>query len=365
MFQGTRWKPLVPLLLFFGIYTLLFILWVKTFFYTLPFLLGFLIALAIQPIIRFFQKRLRFPRGGATLLSTILALLLLCGALTLLGILAVREITAFLTRASETGFAEFSQPVTDFLNQTSDMLGQLDLEFLDLHKEEILEALQNSMDLVTACMGAVLGLLTSVPTVVTLVIVTVCAAFFFARDMRSFLSWGRGFLSESGAFHVKSAVRNSGGTGRKYLLSYFFLYFLTFCETYVIMAVLGVPYPLTIGALTAVADVLPILGPGIILAPVALYQVLIGEYAKALGIAIGWLAITCIRQVMEPKLVASTVKIHPLATLAAVYFSLVGKNIWILFYVLGLCSLYAAFRETGALPSLVETKETQDTKTTV
>lgn len=134
------------------------------------------------------------------------------------------------------------------------------------------------------------------------------------------------------------------------------------------MAVLGVPYPLIIGIVTAVADVLPILGPGIVLAPVAIYQLLIGHYAKAAGIAIGWLIITCIRQVIEPKLVASTVKIHPLATLAAIYFSLVGRSIWILFYVLGLCTLYAAFLETGALPPLVEKhhglQENSQTKTT-
>ena len=64
--------------------------------------------------------------------------------------------------------------------------------------------------------------------------------------------------------------------------------------------------------------------------------------------------IVCIRQVVEPRLVSSTVKIHPLASLAAIYFSLVARNLWVLFYVLGLCSLYAAFRETGALPPLSE-----------
>ena len=47
-------------------------------------------------------------------------------------------------------------------------------------------------------------------------------------------------------------------------------------------------------------------------------------------------------------------KIHPLATLAAVYFSLVAQSFWVLFYVLGLCALYGAFRETGALPALGE-----------
>ena len=152
-------------------------------------------------------------------------------------------------------------------------------------------------------------------------------------------------------------MKNSGGTGRKYILSYLFLYFLTFCQTCVTMAVLGVPYPLLIGFLTAVADVLPVLGPVFVLAPVAVYQLLIGQYARALGIAIGWLVITFIRQVVEPKLVASSVKIHPLATLAAVYFSLVAQSFWVLFYVLGLCALYGAFRETGALPALGEQAE--------
>ena len=79
---------------------------------------------------------------------------------------------------------------------------------------------------------------------VTLVIVTVCAAFFFTRDMKGFLSWGRGFFSDGAARHVSAAVKNSGrGQDGNMCSPYLFLYFLTFCETCVIMAVLGVPYP--------------------------------------------------------------------------------------------------------------------------
>ena len=182
MFSLKSWKRLAPLLLFFLGYSLLFFLWVKTFLYTLPFLAGFLIALAVQPVIGFLQKRLKLPHGPATLAATILALVVLCGGLALLGVLAVREITAFLTRAAQNGFAEFSQPVTDFLNRAGEFLSQFDLDFLELHSQEILEALQNSMDLVVTCMGAALRLLTSLPTIVTLVIVAVCAAFFFAAS---------------------------------------------------------------------------------------------------------------------------------------------------------------------------------------
>ena len=106
-----------------------------------------------------------------------------------------------------------------------------------------------------------------------------------------------------------------------------FLYFLTFCQTFVILAVLGIPYPLILAVATAIADVLPILGPGLVLAPVAIYQLLTGHYARTLGVVIGWLVITCIRQVVEPKLVSSTVKVHPLATLAAALLTYSLRNI--------------------------------------
>ena len=74
--------------------------------------------------------------------------------------------------------------MADFLEQAEGFLGQLDLSFLERHRQELLDALQNSMELVTACARAALDLVTSLPTVVTLVIVTVCAAFFFTRDMK-------------------------------------------------------------------------------------------------------------------------------------------------------------------------------------
>ena len=58
MFQKSEIKRILPLLLFFLCYTLLFIIWVKTFFYTLPFLLGLILAILIQPFIGFLEKKL-------------------------------------------------------------------------------------------------------------------------------------------------------------------------------------------------------------------------------------------------------------------------------------------------------------------
>ncbi len=360
MFQVQEIKRLCPLLFFWAGYTVLFLLWVKTFFYTLPFLLGFLIASALQPVIVFFDKNLKWKHNVSTAATTVLALAVLFAGLTFLTIFAAREITAFIVRASEDGFSEFSQPVSDFLNRIGAYLQRFDLSFLEQNKQEIMDLLKSSMDLIVKFLGTVLGIITSLPTVVTMLIVVVFSVFFISRDMGKLRAWCKSVLSRGAVSHVKSAAEHSGGVGRKYLLSYLFLYFITFCETFVIMTILNVPYPLTIGLITAVADVLPVLGPGFVFLPLVVYQLLIGKYATALGMLIGWGILTLIRQILEPKLISSSIKVHPLVMLAAIYFSLVGKSFWILFYVMGLFTLCSVFQKTGALPTLAGSEKEQE-----
>lgn len=183
--------------------------------------------------------------------------------------------------------------------------------------------------------------------------------------MEKLRAWVKNFLTSGAIFHMKSVAENSEDMGRKYLISYLFLYFLTFCESTIVLTVLELSYPLTTALITAFADILPVLGPGLIFVSIAIYQLLIGEYTKAIGIAIGWGIISLIRQVIEPQLVSSTVKIHPLVMLAAIYFSLVGKSIWLLIYTVGFFTLYSSFRKTGALPSLTNEKNTETQKSSV
>ncbi len=360
MFQKQELKRLFPLFVFWAVYSAVFFLWVKTFFYTLPFLLGFLVATAVQPAIAFLDKKLHWNHTLSSAVVTFGALALLFALLVFIGIFAVREISDFILRASRNGFAEFSQPVSEFLNRIGQYLQDFDMGFLERNREEIMDLMKNSMELVTGFLGAVLGFLTSLPTVVFMLVAVVFASFFISRDMDKLRKLLKGILSGSAVFHVKNAAKNSGGMGRKYLFSYLFLYFITFCETYIILRILDLPYPLVTSLITAVADVLPVLGPGFVFLPVSVYQLLIGRYSRALGLLIGWGVISLVRQIVEPQLVSSTVKIHPLAMLAAIYFSLVGKSIWILLYVAGFFVLYAAFRETGALPALTKNAEEKE-----
>lgn len=352
MFQWSAWKRLIPLGVFFSGYTLLFLLWRFTFFYSLPFLLGLLFAMALQPVIRFVEKKLSFSHSAASGVVTVLALLLLFAALILLGCYAVGEITRFLLRAAQGGFPEFSPPVRAFLGRISDFFKNLDGDFWARNQEQLTELLKSSADLILAAMSKLLGLLTSLPTLVTMLLVTAFAAFFIARDFDRLCGWAKALLSRKGLSLISAAAKSSTGTGRRYVLSYVLIYFISFCEAFVILYILGLPYPLLTAAITCVADVLPVLGPGIVFTPLAVYQLLTGEYGRGLGLLIGWLIMTCVRQVIEPKLVASTIRIHPLAMLAAVYFSLAAGSLWVLLYTAGLFMLYSVLRKAEILPAV-------------
>lgn len=95
------------------------------------------------------------------------------------------------------------------------------------------------------------------------------------------------------------------------------------------------------------------LGPGFVLGPIAVWQALCGSYGRAAGVLVGWAVMGCVRQVIEPKLVASTAKLHPLTMLAAVYFSLAAGSLWVLVYTAGLFMLYSLLRNAGILPRLI------------
>lgn len=360
MFHTQELKRLAPLGIYYVVYSLIFLLWKATFLYTLPFLLGLLIAAVLQPIIQWSESKLRLTRSSAAGIVTVTALLLLLTALILVTVFGVRELAGFLGKAANDGFPEFSPPVQRFFRWAGSFFRQIDGQFLERNREQLIEFLKNSADLALAALNGVLGVLASLPTLLTMALVTGFSAFFIARDFDRLRGWVMEFINAESATQLKSAAARSSGTGKKYLLSYVLIYFISFCEAFIILSVLHISYPLTTAVITCFADVLPVLGPGFVLVPVAVWQALTGSYGRATGVLVGWMVMGCVRQVIEPKLVASTAKLHPLTMLAAVYFSLAAGSLWVLIYTAGFFMLYSVMRNAGILPALIQNADKAD-----
>jgi predicted PurR-regulated permease PerM len=155
---------------------------------------------------------------------------------------------------------------------------------------------------------------------------------------------------------MRSASQHGINMSGKYICSYLLIYFITFVETLIVFFALGVPYPLVLSIITGIADVIPVLGPGTIYIPLAIIYLFTGNFFKAGTLLACWLLITAIRQIIEPRIISSSIDIHPLTILAAIYFALIAKNIWILLYFSVLLILYKIFTKIEVLPTLFERK---------
>ncbi len=346
---------LKPLFVFFAAFTALFFLFALTLKYTFPFLAGFLLALLAQPVIRWLREKLRLPGALASALATLAVYAALFGLLFLIGYWLVSEISnlvAYLSALSQENLGDLTAPLDRLLDQLGSFLKNVDSDFIRQNQEKLLGIAQSGLSIASRALSAAVGLLTSLPTVMTMFIVMILSTYFFSKDMASIRRRFRGMFSGETAGSLRSYSRQGLSMSGRYVRSYLLIYFITFLETLAVFAALGVPFPLVLSIVTGIADILPVLGPGTIYIPMSAIYLLKGDYFRAGALAVCWLIISAIRQIIEPKIVSSSISIHPLAMLAALYFALIAKNFWVLIYFSALLICYRILTQAGALPTL-------------
>ena len=78
-------------------------------------------------------------------------------------------------------------------------------------------------------------------------------------------------------------------------------------------------YIFAIALVTAVVDIMPVLGTGTILIPWAVISFCTGKFGLGVGLLVLYAIIGVIRQIVEPKLVSAQLGLPPYLTLAAMY----------------------------------------------
>lgn len=96
----------------------------------------------------------------------------------------------------------------------------------------------------------------------------------------------------------------------------------------VVLLVAGVENGLLFGLLAGVLDALPFIGTGIVLIPLAIWNLFCGYYTKALVCVILYAACAILREFLEPKLIGEKVGVYPIAILVSVYAGLQLFGLW-------------------------------------
>ena len=108
----------------------------------------------------------------------------------------------------------------------------------------------------------------------------------------------------------------------QYLRAYCVLFAITLGELVIGFLILRVRYVLLIALLVALLDFLPIFGVGTVLIPWAIISLIAGNTALGVGLAVLYVVITVIRQIIEPRVVGKSLGLHPILMLISLYAGL-------------------------------------------
>lgn len=290
--------------------------------YLLPFVIGSVIAFAVQKPSRYLSGKIRLSKG------------LLAAVLSVLVYLAVGVIFVFLGYR----FAVFLIGLTDFLPSLFDKIGtvfeqiqnkysalfsglpeRLNLDFNLLIEDTLKKLLETVVGFVSDLMSSVAK---KAPTFFVSSIVTLVATCLIAKDFEHLLRFVKTLLGEQRTkitLKIKDIII---GSVFKLGKGYFILTLITFFQLYIGFLILKIDYALSLAVIIAFVDLLPVIGTGTVLVPWSIGAVLLGNLSLGIGVGVLFVIIVIVRNFCEPKIIGMQIGISSLFTLIAMFLGL-------------------------------------------
>ena len=292
----------------------------------LPFLLGLLVALAAEPLVGFFCRRL--PRGAASALGVSLTLLALLSLLILLTAVLLRQLTGLADRVPElVGTMRGTLSAVQTSLQTLTHKAPKELQpMLRRTTESLLSSggtlLDTLVQQLPAAATAVLGYLTDS----FLAVGTGClAAFMFSARLPQLQQKLHCFLDRPPLKNWLPRLQAIRHALWGWLKAQGALCGICFCILLVGFWLLGIRNALLWAAVIALVDAVPLLGTGTVLIPWALVRLLQGDAMFALGLLAIYAAAFLSRSALEPRFLGKQLGLDPLLTLVSLY---AGYRFW-------------------------------------
>ena len=312
------------------LYTAVFILAVQFIFHILPILLGGLLGWITAPLCRLLEKRLHLSHKRAALCTAVAVYTVSLVLLALLFTRLIRESAAFFALAPA---------VRSFLERTWQELPQ----WISAAQKNFSGNMGAAMPALQGTVKAIL-LLPAVFLTLTLIPVFAYLTLLYRENLLSLL---KKLIGEKCVENLQKSAKSESSVG--FVSAYALIYTITFAESFVMLHLLRMEYPLMTAAVVTVSDIFPVFGPGTVLLPLAVYRLLCGSAAQALGLFIGWIILSAIRQIIEPKLLAKMTRTPPAVMLFAVYCSLISRNFWLIPYTGTFFMLIGMLKKAGIL----------------
>lgn len=197
------------------------------------------------------------------------------------------------------------------------------VEVVDRLSQELFSYLQKAISSISvAAVKLASSIITTLPSVILSVILMVVSTFFIVLDFEHIVSYVLGVMPKKIRATFTETVSTGIDSVQKILGSYMLIMCMSFCELSVGLLLLNIPYAVGIALLISIIDIMPVLGTGLVLIPWAIIAAILRMYPTAIGIAMLYIIMLVVRNIVEPKLVGKQMGLHPVATLICMFLGL-------------------------------------------
>jgi len=318
------WVVLAALSLLAALYILLPLMY--------PLLLAWMLAYVMQPLV-LSLKQLRLPGWLAVILSLLFYIGGTALVLTALVTRLVKELIV-LTQTLHLHSNQWRELLLSWSRNDSiqNMINQINQFYrdnpdyhatIDSNISRTTETVGYAVtQLVTGFFNTLLKVISALPSMGTVLIVVMLAAFFLStgweRHNKKLIQW----LPEPMLRPVSDIWRDLRKALFGYLRAQLILISITAVIVIIGLLLLGVKSAFAIGLMIGFVDLLPYLGVGVVMLPWAVYSFMTGNLALGAGLSVLYAVIVIVRQVLEPKVLATSIGLDPLAMLIGMFAGL-------------------------------------------
>lgn len=294
----------------------------------IPFVIGWIIAMIANPLVRFLEKRLKIVRkhSSAVIVVGVLAAIILGGyfiisKLIIEGVHFARDLPS-MYRSAE---AE----IRLMLENASELL-----RFLPKNLQNSLGTLGNNLSEYIGTVISSIGVPTveaagnvakNIPNILIQILVTILSSYFFIADRDRLMEQLRRIIPDSVNRSMEMLTSHFKMVVGGYFKAQFRIMGIVAVILFIGFLVLDVNYAALLAILIAILDFLPFFGTGTALIPWAVVKLFTGEYQMAAGLVIIYLVSQLVRQLIQPKIVGDSMGLNPLQTL---FFMYIGFKIY-------------------------------------
>lgn len=348
----TLLKKIDKLAIFFIMYTIIFLVFFKTLTYTLPFTLALIFSAILAKPTKTLVNNLKIKNALASLVTTVTFFIVIMGLL-IWGISNLSQEAIQLAKNTQIYLSNSHDLFSNFYEKIYRYYSNLDPTIttaIEKNFSSTLTKVSNAtISITSVILGGIISFFSSIPYIFMVIFFTLISTYYFTKDMTNAKDRVLKIMPTEKNHKIYDTINETKRMLVHYFFSYLIIVFITFLITFAGFLGLGVRYALLLSVLSAIFDMLPILGMAMIYIPVALVFFLSKNYFVGMAILVLYLLAMVVRQIVEPKIVSTSLGVHPVAIIAALFIGLMANGILGMIFCVFLVIFYNVLNRAGVL----------------